>query len=172
MTIRAFETASSGIESFYDPRSIAIIGASGNPRKPGGRPLAALEKRGYAGRVFPVNPRYDEIAGFRCYPTILDVPEDVDMAIVSVPASSVPDVLRQCGRKGVKAVVIFSGGFAEVGARGEALQLEIAELAKENDFRILGPRATRSWLPSPTSWTWSRFRGDWGSSPRAEPSGR
>ena len=139
MTIRAFETASSGIESFYDPRSIAIIGASANARKPGGRPLAALTKRGYAGGVFPVNPRYDEIAGFRCYPTILDVPENVDMAIVSVPASSVPDVLRQCGKKGVKAVVIFSGGFAEVGARGEALQLEIAQLARENGFRILGP---------------------------------
>jgi len=139
MASRAFETAPSGIEFFYDPRSIAIIGASGNARKPGGRPLAALAKRGYAGRVFPVNPRYDEIAGFRCYPSILDVPHDVDMAIVSVPASSVPDVLRQCGEKGVKAVVIFSGGFAEVGARGEALQREIAELARESDFRILGP---------------------------------
>ena len=139
MANRAFETETSDLESFYDPRSIAIIGASGHPRKPGGRPLAALRKRGYAGRVFPVNPRYDEMAGVKCYPTILDVPDDVDMAIISVPANSVPDVLRQCGAKGVKAVVIFSGGFSEVGARGEALQREITDLARENDFRILGP---------------------------------
>jgi acetyltransferase len=139
MVSRAFDTDTSGIESFYDPRSIAIIGASGDPRKPGGRPLAALQKRGYAGRVFPVNPRYDEIAGIKCYPTILDVPGDVDMAIISVPANSVPDLLAQCGAKGVKAAVIFSGGFAEVGPEGEALQQRIADLASENDFRILGP---------------------------------
>jgi acetyltransferase len=139
MASRAFDTDTSGIEFFYDPRSIAIIGASRNPRKPGGRPLVALQKRGYSGRVFPVNPQYDEVAGLVCYPTIVDVPGDVDMAIVSVPASSVLDVLEQCGEKGVKAVVLFSAGFAEVGAEGEALQRRMGEIASANDFRILGP---------------------------------
>jgi len=139
MASRAFDTDTSGIEYFYDPRSIAIIGASRNPRKPGGRPLVALQKRGYSGRVLPVNPQYDEVAGLACYPTILDVPGDVDMAIVSVPAAHVLDVLAQCGQKGVKAVVLFTAGFAEIGAEGEALQRRMAELASANDFRILGP---------------------------------
>ena len=94
----------SGSAYFYDPRSIAIIGASANPNKPGGRPLAALLKRGYAGKVFPVNPSYDEIAGLTCYPTILDVPGDVEMAIISVPADLVPDLLEECGAKGVKCI--------------------------------------------------------------------
>jgi acetyltransferase len=70
------------IEFFYKPESIAIVGASSDPRKPGGRPLAALLKRGYAGKIYPVNPRYPEIAGVRCYPTILEVPGNVDMAII------------------------------------------------------------------------------------------
>jgi acetyltransferase len=129
----------SGIASFYDPRSIAIIGASANPNKPGGRPLAALLKRGYAGKVFPVNPSYDEIAGLTCYPTILDVPGDVEMAIISVPANLVPDLLEECGAKGVKAAVIFTAGFSEVGGAGEALQRTIRDLAHEYGFRILGP---------------------------------
>jgi acetyltransferase len=139
MMSRNLDGDTSGIASFYDPGSIAIIGASGHPKKPGGRPLVALQKRGYAGSVYPVNPRYDEIAGLKCYPTLLEIPGDVDMAIVSVPARSVPEVLEQCGAKGVKAVVMFSGGFAEVGAEGEALQRKIAALASENDFRLLGP---------------------------------
>jgi acetyltransferase len=128
-----------GIAAFYDPRSIAIIGASANPKKPGGKPLAALLKRGYAGDVFPINPSYDEIEGLTCYPTILDVPGDVEMAIISVPAKFVPELLEQCGAKGVKAVVIFTAGFSEVGGAGEELQQTICELAREHDFRILGP---------------------------------
>jgi len=129
----------SGIASFYDPRSIAIIGASPNAKKPGGKPLAALLKRGFAGNVFPVNPSYDEIAGLTCYPTILDVPGNVELAIISVPAKFVPDLLEQCGVKGVKAVVIFTAGFSEVGGDGEALQQTLRDLACEHGFRILGP---------------------------------
>jgi acyl-CoA synthetase (NDP forming) len=136
---RIFGGDASGIASFYDPRSIAIIGASAKVEKPGGRPLAALRKRGYAGKVFPVNPSYDEIAGLTCYPTILDVPGDVEMAIISVPAKFVPGLLEQCGAKGVKAVVLFTAGFSEIGAVGEELQQTIKDLASEHGFRILGP---------------------------------
>jgi acetyltransferase len=139
MRSKTVDTNISGIEFFYDPRSIAIIGASGHPGKPGGRPLAALQKRGYAGRLFPVNPSYDEIAGTRCYPTILDVPGDVDMAIISVPAASVLEALQQCVEKRVKAAIIFSGGFSEAGAEGEALQQRVAQLARKHDIRVLGP---------------------------------
>jgi acetyltransferase len=131
----------SGMEFFYNPRSIAIVGASKNPDKPGGRPLAALQKRGYAGKIFPINPRYRELAGLECHPTILDVPDDVDMAIISVAAEAVPEVVAQCARKGVKAVVIFSGGFSEVGAEGERLQQELREIARQGNMRLLGPNS-------------------------------
>ena len=73
----ASELATPGIEFFYNPRSIAIVGASSDPFKPSGRPLAALRARGFAGKLFAINPRYDEIGGTPCYPTLLDVPDDV-----------------------------------------------------------------------------------------------
>ncbi len=131
----------SGLEFFYNPRSIAIVGASKNPDKPGGRPLAALQNRGYAGKIFPINPRHRELAGLACHPTILDVPDDVDMAIISVAAEAVPEVVGQCARKGVKAVVIFSGGFSEVGPEGERLQQELREIARQGHMRLLGPNS-------------------------------
>jgi len=131
----------SGMEFFYDPRSIAIVGASKNPDKPGGRPLAALRNRGYAGKVFPINPRHRELAGLECHATILDVPDDVDMAIISVAADAVLEVVSQCAQKGVKALVIFSAGFSEVGAEGERLQQELREIARRGKMRLLGPNS-------------------------------
>jgi acetyltransferase len=139
METGASDIDTSGIEFFYHPRSIAIVGASNKTRKPGGRPLMALRKRGYAGKVYPINPRYEEVEGFKCYPSILDVPGDVDMAIISVPAASVLDVLRQCAAKDVKVVVIFSAGFSEVGAEGRELQQRVRDLARANNIRVLGP---------------------------------
>jgi acetyltransferase len=135
----AFDIDTSGIEFFYHPRSIAIVGASNKSGKPGGRPVMALRKRGYAGKVYPINPSYEEVEGYRCYPTLLDVPGDVDMAIISLPAESVLETLRQCAAKDVKVVVIFSAGFSEVGAEGIELQERVRDLASENNMRVLGP---------------------------------
>jgi len=135
----AFDIDTSGIEFFYHPRSIAIVGASNKSGKPGGRPVMALRKRGYAGKVYPINPSYEEVEGYKCYPTILDVPGDVDMAIISLPAESVLETLRQCAAKDVKVVVIFSAGFSEVGAEGRELQEQVRDLARANNMRILGP---------------------------------
>jgi acyl-CoA synthetase (NDP forming) len=134
-----FETGTSGIEYFFNPRSIAVVGASPHKRKPGGRPLVALRERGYAGKIFPINPNYEEVAGIHCYPTILDVPDDIDMAIISVPAVAVLEVLEQCASKGVRAAVIFSAGFGEVGAEGEAEQEKIRKISRESGMRVLGP---------------------------------
>lgn len=129
----------SGIEYFFNPRSIAIIGASSDFTKPSGRTLAILLKRGYRGRLFPINPRYREIGGLACYPTILDVPEEIDLVVIGIPASQVIDILRQCAKKKVKAAIIFSSGFSEVGEEGKVLQERITELAKAHHIRILGP---------------------------------
>jgi acetyltransferase len=136
-----FDIDTSGIEFFYHPRSIAIVGASTKSSKPGGRPVRALRKRGYAGKVYPINPSYEEVEGYECYPSLLDVPGDIDMAIISLPAESVLDVLRQCAAKDVKVVVIFSAGFSEIGAEGTELQQQVRDLARASNIRILGPNS-------------------------------
>ncbi|MBQ62389.1 MAG: hypothetical protein CMQ19_09970 [Gammaproteobacteria bacterium] len=130
---------STGIEYLYNPKSIAIIGASMQRFKPGGRPLKALKDKGFAGTIVAVNPQYDEIYGTPCYPSLREVPDEIELIVVSVPASAVLEVIRQGVEKGIKAAVIFSAGFAEVNEEGAALQAEITELARENGIRLMGP---------------------------------
>lgn len=128
-----------GVEYFFAPRSIAVIGASANAAKPSGRPIAALLQQGYTGAVYPINPRYGEIAGLPCYPSLDDVPGPVDLAVVAVPAEVAPAALEQCLAKGVRAAVVFTSGFAEVGEAGKALQEKMTELARRDGMRIMGP---------------------------------
>lgn len=129
----------SRMEYFFNPRTIAIVGASSDFRKPGGRSLNALQKRGFTGKIYPINPNSRELLGIPCYPKLADVPDEIDMAIVSTPAHTVFEKLEQCIEKKVKAVVVFTSGFAEVGPEGAALQQRMTELARKNDLRILGP---------------------------------
>lgn len=130
---------SEGIEYFFNPRSIAIIGASANLAKLSGRPIAALLKKKFAGAIYPINPRYTEIAGLACYPSVGAVPGEIDLAVVSVPIEGILEALKQCAAKGVKAAVVFTSGFAETGAEGSSLQAEISRLARESGMRVLGP---------------------------------
>jgi acetyltransferase len=141
MDTEVLDIDTSGIEFFYHPRSIAIVGASKKSQKPGGRPVRALRKRGYAGKVYPINPSYRKVEGYKCYPTLQDVPGEVDLVIISLPAESVLDVLQQCVAKNVKVVVIFSAGFAEVGAEGIAMQEQVRDLARAHNIRLLGPNS-------------------------------
>ncbi len=130
---------STGIEYLYNPRSIAIVGASPHQRKPGGRPLVALKDRGFKGTVVAVNPQYQDINGTPCYPTLLDVPDQIDLVVISVPAIDVLQVLKDGAVKGIKAAVIFSAGFSEVDAKGAAMQDEITGFARQHGIRLLGP---------------------------------
>lgn len=139
MSQQLSEVTDEHMRYFFNPGTIAIIGASTDPKKPGGQPLHALLERGYAGRIYPVNPHHDEVQGVRCYPSLLDVPGEVDMAIIAVPAAMVPEAIGQCGEKGVRAAVIFTSGFSEVGPAGLALQHQVAEAARQKGVRILGP---------------------------------
>lgn len=123
----------------FNPRSIAIIGASQNPAKPSGQPLVALQKNNFPGKIYPVNPRYQELRGLKCYPALKAIPEEVDMVIIAVEVSAVLEALEECGQKGIKAVVVFTSGFAEVGSEGIELQKEMTRLAKKYKFRLLGP---------------------------------
>lgn len=131
--------AAPDLSSFFKPRSIAIIGASANPATIGGRPLRILIQHGYAGALFPVNPRYRELEGRAAYPSIGAVPEPVDLAVVIVPARLVPGVLEACAAAGVRYAMVISSGFAESGAEGRALQEQIRALVGRTPMRVCGP---------------------------------
>ena len=127
------------IERMLHPRSIAIIGASADLDKINGRPLKHLIEKGYAGRVLPVNPKYERIADLTCYPSIAALPEPADMAIVAVPADHVLESIEALGQRGVGAAVIFSSGFGEMGAQGQAMEQELLACARRYGMVLCGP---------------------------------
>ncbi|MFZ5626364.1 MAG: acetate--CoA ligase family protein [Bacillota bacterium] len=127
------------MERLVQPRSVAIIGASQDFTTINGKILKYLLKHRFQGQIYPVNPKYEEIAGLGCYPSITAVPAQVDLALIAIAAARVPAILKECGEKGVKAAVIFSSGFAEVGETGRALQQEIQAIGRQYQMRLLGP---------------------------------
>ncbi len=127
------------IEKFFNPNSVAIVGASPKPGKVGNVILANFKKR-FKGRIYPVNPKHEEIMGLKCYPSIKDLPETPDLVVIAIPAPKVPQVLRDAGEKGVKATIIISGGFRETGTEeGKRLEEEIVKISRKYGIRILGP---------------------------------
>jgi acetyltransferase len=129
------------LEYLLHPRSVAVIGASGTPTRLGGVIVRLLARHRFAGSVFPVNPKYEEIEGFACYPSLVDIPAivDIDVAIIFLAAESVIEVVEQCARRGVKALIVLSSGFAEVGDRGETLQRQLVNTANRNHLAVAGP---------------------------------
>lgn len=134
-----FPMAPDDLQPLLRPRSIAVIGASNDFSKVNGRTLKYLLDKQYAGRIFPVNPKYERIGALRCYASIDDIGEPVDLAVIAVPAPVVADAVRGLGRCGVKAAVVFSSGFAETGAAGRTLEEEVAAAAREAGVRLCGP---------------------------------
>ncbi|MBA4490055.1 acetate--CoA ligase family protein [Paracoccus sp. S1E-3] len=132
-------TSQPHIDGLIAPRSVAVIGASDDPTRIGGRPIAAMLRAGYAGRIMPVNPNRAQIQGLPCYPSVDDLPEAPDCALIAVPATLIPETISALGRKGCKAVTLFSAGFAETGAAGEAAQDRLLALARDHGIRVLGP---------------------------------
>jgi len=139
MGMTAHVARSEAVAALFDPKSVAIIGASTNPRALGGRPLALLRARGYRGAVFPVNDSHSVVQGERAYPSIGGVPEPVDVAMVAVPARAVPGVLRECAAAGVKLAVVVSSGFGEGQGEGVELAEEIRKDLLATGMRVLGP---------------------------------
>ncbi len=124
---------------FFCPQSVAVIGASRNEEKLGHGVLKNLLQYGYKGKVYPINPKADEVLGLRAYPSVLDVPGEIDMSVVVVPAPIVARVLEECGQKGVQGVVIITAGFREVGGQGLKEEKRLAEIASRYGMRIIGP---------------------------------
>ncbi|MFF2853541.1 acetate--CoA ligase family protein [Peribacillus sp. NPDC058002] len=128
-----------GLETLLDPKNIAVIGASTNPNKISGRSIHYLNSYGYKGDIYPINPKYSEVLGHKCYKDILDVPFDIDLAIIIISAQNVIKMVKSCVKKKVKSCIIFSSGFAEMGEEGRLIQEEISQLAKTENIRIVGP---------------------------------
>lgn len=123
----------------FRPRSVVVYGASSDPNKLSGRPLDYLRRFSFPGSVYAVNPRRTQVQGVPSYPTIADVPEPVDLAIVVVPADSVIEALERCADHGVGAAIVFASGFAESGPDGAAAQDKITDLSRRTGMRVLGP---------------------------------
>jgi acyl-CoA synthetase (NDP forming) len=127
------------LERFFNPRAIAIIGASQDLDTISGQPLKFLKSHGYKGRLYPVNPRYQEVAGVKCYPSIADVPETPDLVLILVNSARVADILRECGVKGVPYAIIFTSGFSEMGGEGVRLQRQLTHIAQDHGIGVIGP---------------------------------
>ncbi len=127
------------LEKFFNPKAVAVIGAAREPGKVGHDVVRNLLDFRFPGKIFPVNPKAQEILGLKAFPSVLDIPEEVDLGVIAVRAPLVPQVIRQCGEKGVKALVILSAGFKEAGREGAKLENEIVNLAREYGIRIIGP---------------------------------
>ncbi|MHB1016374.1 MAG: acetate--CoA ligase family protein [Coriobacteriia bacterium] len=124
---------------FFAPRGVAVVGASRDPAKVGGAVLSNLLDAGYAGSLYPVNPHATEILGLRAYPSILEVPDPVDLAVIVVPAEAAVAAVRECGQRGIGSAIVISAGFRESGPAGAALERDLLSAARAGDVRILGP---------------------------------
>lgn len=131
-----------GLKIFFEPKSVAVVGASRTPGKIGNTILRNLLKLGYEGQIFPVNPRAEEIEGLRSYASVAAIPEAVELVVMAIPAHLVLEVMRDCQKKMVKGVVIISSGFSEAGKEGMERQRELVRLAAEAGIRIVGPNTT------------------------------
>lgn len=129
------------LAALLNPASVAVIGASANPDKIGGRPIHFMKQQGFAGRIYPVNPGRDEVQGLRCYPTLDALPEAPDAAIVAVAGEGTVAAVEACAKAGVKACVIMASGFGETGAEGKAAEARMRAVAHEAGMRLVGPNS-------------------------------
>jgi len=128
-----------GAAAIFTPRSIAIVGASTEPTKTGGRPVYMLRKHGYAGEIYPVNPKVDTVQGLPAFASIDALPQVPDLVLVAVPGAAAVAALEAAAARGVGAAIVLSAGFSESGPEGEALQRRVTALARESGMRIVGP---------------------------------
>ncbi|UCH63982.1 MAG: acetate--CoA ligase family protein [Fidelibacterota bacterium] len=127
------------LEVFDCPDGVAVIGASRDPEKLGHGILSNILTSGYQGNVYPVNPKTEEVLGLPSYPSVKDIPDALDLAVIVIPERFVPDALRECGEKGLKAVIVITAGFGETGVEGVHREQEITAIAREYGLRVIGP---------------------------------
>ncbi len=131
--------AGQGLDALFQPRSIAIVGASQDATKAGGRPVQLLQTLGFPGRIYPVNPRAAVVQGLPAYASVADLPETPDLVIIALAAEATPDALEACAARGIRGAIVFSSGFSELGHAGEALQARLRATARRTGMRVAGP---------------------------------
>ncbi|MGC8565876.1 MAG: acetate--CoA ligase family protein [Thermoplasmata archaeon] len=134
-------------EHLLYPRSIAVIGASKDEKKIGNVILKNLLYYGYNGRIYPVNPKNEYIFNMRSYSSIKDINDEIDLAVITLPAHLVPDSVKECVEKNVRYVIVIAGGFSETGKKGAELERKILELIKGSRTRVIGPNTVGVYLP-------------------------
>mgnify|MGYP006283047955 FL=1 len=127
------------LTEFFNPKSIAVIGASKSEAKVGHTVLQNILNSQYDGEVYPINPNDDEILGYKAYESVLDVPSEIDIAIIVIPSKYVIPVAEECGKKGIKGLIVISAGFKEIGGEGAEREERLKEIANEYNMRVLGP---------------------------------
>jgi acetate---CoA ligase (ADP-forming) len=127
------------LSHLFEPRGVAIVGASADLTRIGGQPVRALNRFGFRGGVYPVNPKYPEIDGLRCYASVADIEQPCDLALIAVPAEASIEAVRACGAAGIKFCIVLSAGFGETGAAGAALEDRLRKAAAETGIRLIGP---------------------------------
>jgi acetyl coenzyme A synthetase (ADP forming)-like protein len=125
------------MHKFFTPKSVAIIGASRSPKKVGHVIFRNFIEGGFKGKVYPINPKTEDLFGHKCYSSVLNIKGRIDLAVIAIPAPIVPTVLKQCGRKGIKAAIIVSGGFKEIGRKD--IEDDIVKIVKKYGIRVIGP---------------------------------
>ncbi len=139
MECEVLESEKSVMELFFEPQSVAVIGSLKEGYFGGYVAIKTLLNAGFAGKIYPINPSYQEVLGLKVYPSIKEIPEKIDLVLIMINRRSVPDVMRECAEKGIKAVVVVADGFAERDEEGAKLQNEILGIARQAGIRIIGP---------------------------------
>ncbi|HXV12161.1 MAG TPA: acetate--CoA ligase family protein [Burkholderiales bacterium] len=129
----------SPLERLFNPRGIAVVGASVEAGRPGAQTIAALQQHGFKGGVYPVNPKYPEVAGYRCNASLGAIAGECDVAVIALPAAQAPGVIRECGERGIGFAVVLGGGFREAGDDGARLEKSMLAAAQAGHVRIIGP---------------------------------
>ena len=135
-------------ESFFNPQSVAIVGASRQKGKVGYEILKNMIDAGYPGEIYPVNRKAEEIEGLKCYPELASIGKVPELVILVIPAKIVPDLMQECGKIGTKSVVIITAGFKEVGREGKALEDRVVQIAKQAGIRVIGPNCLGLIVPA------------------------
>lgn len=134
-------SAVNDLSRLLNPQVVAVVGASDDPTRIGGKPISYMLKQGYQGTILPVNPKRDTVQGLKSYPSVEALPQTPDIAIVAVPASAALETVTDLARRGTRGAILFSAGFAEMNEEGAAIQAQMADVAKAHGMRILGPNS-------------------------------
>mgnify|MGYP003673101965 FL=1 len=133
------DTFAHPLTPLFDPRSVAVFGATELSDSVGARVFAKLNSGAFDGRVVPINPKYKKVGGLKCYPSIEATQTPIDLAVIATPAATVPKIIRECGEAGTKAAIVLSAGFDEAGDSSNSLKAELIDAAHRSGVRFLGP---------------------------------